>query len=167
MWATCLAQGMLVSGHVNRLALGHRHLHRRESGSPLRFPEDPGASPNVALMIVNGIVPNVPVATSEIDRGFYTDFLTLNPRFEHGDVAGFSSGTKPAAQVHLMAGASGQEPDYPVISVQVTGVEAAYDEARRRGYEITYPLTQEEFGPHHFYVRTPGGTLVNIIEHDN
>jgi hypothetical protein len=118
-------------------------------------------------MDINGIVPNLPVATSDIDRAFYTDFLALNPKFEHGDVAGFSSATKPAAQVHLMAGATGREPDYPVISVQVTGFEAAYAEAQRRGYEITYPLTQETFGPHHFYVKTPGGTLINIIEHDN
>lgn len=118
-------------------------------------------------MRINGIVPNLPVATPAIDRDFYTGFLGLQPQFEQGGVAGFRSGTKPAAQVHLMAGATGQEPDYPVISVQVTGVEGAYAEALRRGYPIAYPLTQEPFGPHHFHVRTPGGTLVNVIEHDN
>jgi hypothetical protein len=116
-------------------------------------------------MKVNGIVPNLPVATSSIDREFYTEFLALAPTFEQGDVAGFKSPTSPAAQVHLMATATGQEPDYPVISVQVAGVEAAYAEAQLRGYEIVYPLTREDFGPHHFYVRTPGGTVVNVIEH--
>lgn len=116
-------------------------------------------------MRVNGIVPNLPVANSSVDREFYTEFLSLTPAFEHGDVSGFTSSPSPAAQVHLMAGATGKEPDYPVISVQVEDVAAAYDDARQRGYEITYPLTQESFGPHHFCVRTPGGTLVNIIEH--
>jgi hypothetical protein len=118
-------------------------------------------------MRVNGIVPNLPVATASIDREFYADFLALIPKFEHGDVAAFGSLTSPAAQVHLMAGATGTEPDYPVISVQVADVEAAHAEAQRRGYEITYPLIRESFGPYHFYVKTPGGTLVNIIEHGN
>lgn len=118
-------------------------------------------------MRVNGIVPNLPVASSAVDRAFYTDFLGMNVRFEQGSVAGLVSATNPTAQVHLMAGATGTEPDYPVISIQVTDVEAAYVEAQRRGYEITYPLTRESFGPHHFYVKTPGGTLVNVIEHDN
>lgn len=118
-------------------------------------------------MKVNGIVPNLPVATSAVDREFYTEFLALTPSFEHGDVAGFASPTSPAAQVHLMAHATGGEPDYPVISVQVSGVESAYAEAQRRGYEIVYPLTHEDFGPHHFYVKTPGGAVVNVIEHGN
>jgi catechol 2,3-dioxygenase-like lactoylglutathione lyase family enzyme len=117
-------------------------------------------------MAVHGIVPNLPVASRSIDRDFYTGFLSLTPTFERGDVAGFKSSARPAAQVHLMAAATGTEPDYPVISIQVSDVEAAYVDAQRRGYEITYPLTRESFGPHHFYVKTPGGTLVNIIEHD-
>lgn len=118
-------------------------------------------------MAVNGIVPNLPVASRSIDRDFYVDFLSLTPTFERGDVAGFKSATRPAAQLHLMAGATGNEPGYPVISIQVSDVEAVYADAQKRGYKITYPLTRESFGPHHFYVRTPGGTLVNIIEHDN
>lgn len=63
-------------------------------------------------MEINGIVPNLPVASADIDRAFYAEFLGLRSRFEQGDVTGFASATKPAAQVHLMAGATGQEPDF-------------------------------------------------------
>lgn len=118
-------------------------------------------------MKINGIIPNLPVADSTIDRAFYTDYLALTPGFQHGDAAGFSSPTTPAAQIHLMARATGGEPRYPVISVQVADVVEAYADAQHRGYEIVQPLAKESFGPHHFYVKTPGGTVVNIIEHDN
>lgn len=118
-------------------------------------------------MRVNGIVPNLPVADPTAEREFYTDFLQLEPTFEYGGVAGFASPTTNEAQVNLRTRDNGAaEPDDPVISVKVSDVSAAYEEAQRRGYEIVYPLTQESFGPHRFYVRTPGGTVVNLIEHE-
>jgi catechol 2,3-dioxygenase-like lactoylglutathione lyase family enzyme len=119
-------------------------------------------------MRVNGIIPNLPVSDPAVDRDFYTEFLELNAAFEYGGVAGFASPSNPAARVNLRTRPSGSaEPDDPVISVQVSDVRSAFAEAQRRGYEIVYPLTEEAFGPHRFYVRTPGGTVVNLIEHDN
>jgi uncharacterized glyoxalase superfamily protein PhnB len=41
-------------------------------------------------------------------------------------------------------------------------VEEAYEEAKRRGYEIVYPLTKEAWGLRRFFVRAPDGTVVNI-----
>lgn len=59
-----------------------------------------------------------------------------------------------------MARAAGSEPDFPAIAVQVSDVAAAYEEAQQRGYAIAYPLTRESHGPHHFWVKTPGGVLI-------
>lgn len=117
-------------------------------------------------MRVNAIVPNLPATQAEADRAFFTDFLALTPTFDYGGVAGFQSPAAPAAQVHLMARADASEPDFPAIAVQVSDVVAAHEEAQQRGYAIVYPLTQEAHGPHHFWVKTPGGVLINIIEHD-
>lgn len=52
------------------------------------------------------------------------------------------------------------------ISVTVgDGVEEAYEEAQRRGYEIVHPLTTEPWGIRRFLVRGPDGNIVNINSH--
>ena len=51
------------------------------------------------------------------------------------------------------------------ISVHTDDVEAAYAQAQQRGYEIVHPLTVEPWGVHRFFVRTPDGTVVNIVGH--
>jgi uncharacterized glyoxalase superfamily protein PhnB len=51
-----------------------------------------------------------------------------------------------------------------VISVHVGDeVEAAYQEAHRRGFEIVHPLTAEPWGVRRFFVRAPDGNVVNIV----
>ena len=53
-----------------------------------------------------------------------------------------------------------------MISVHVgAGVDEAYAEAQRRGYEIVHPLTVEAWGVRRFLVRAPDGTVVNIVGH--
>ncbi|MDT5327002.1 MAG: hypothetical protein QOF25_4154, partial [Mycobacterium sp.] len=53
-----------------------------------------------------------------------------------------------------------------VISVHVGDqVEAAYEEAQRRGFEIVHPLTTEPWGVRRFFVRAPDGNVVNIVSH--
>lgn len=112
-------------------------------------------------MRVNAIVPNLPTTQIAADRDFFIEFLGLTPTFDFGGVAGFQSPHTPAAQVHLMTGS-----DYPAIAVQVSDVVSAYEQAHERGYAIAYPLTQESHGPHHFWVKTPSGVLLNVIEHE-
>ena len=51
------------------------------------------------------------------------------------------------------------------ISVAVDDVDVAYAEARRRGYEIAHPLTQEPWGTRRFFVRDPNGVVVNVVGH--
>jgi len=53
-----------------------------------------------------------------------------------------------------------------VISVHVGDeVEAAFEEAQRRGFEIVHPLTVEPWGVRRFFVRAPDGNVVNIVSH--
>lgn len=40
-----------------------------------------------------------------------------------------------------------------------------YEEARRRGLEIVYPLTDEPWGIRRFFVRAPGGHVINVPQH--
>ncbi len=51
------------------------------------------------------------------------------------------------------------------MSVHVDDVDAAYEEAVRRGHEIVHPLTTEEWGVRRFLVRAPDGNVVNVVMH--
>lgn len=55
--------------------------------------------------------------------------------------------------------------DDPVLSVAVDDVDEAYEEALRRGYDVVRPLTTEEWGVRRFFVRTPDGHILNILQH--
>jgi RimJ/RimL family protein N-acetyltransferase/predicted enzyme related to lactoylglutathione lyase len=55
--------------------------------------------------------------------------------------------------------------DDPVVSIAVDDVDAAHDEAVRRGYEIVHPLTTETWGVRRFFVRSPDGHVLNILLH--
>lgn len=50
-------------------------------------------------------------------------------------------------------------------SVRVDDIDGAYTEAQERGYEIVHPLTTEDWGVTSFFLRAPGGNVVNIVQH--
>ena len=53
-----------------------------------------------------------------------------------------------------------------MLSVHVgDGVDEAYAEAQRRGYEIVHPLTDEPWGVRRFFVRDPDGNVINMVSH--
>jgi uncharacterized glyoxalase superfamily protein PhnB len=69
------------------------------------------------------------------------------------------------AHIQLVTG-DASAPEESAISIHVgSGVEEAYEEAVRRGYEIVYPLTTEAWGLRRFFVRAPDGTVINITSH--
>lgn len=68
------------------------------------------------------------------------------------------------ANIHLVT-RDATAPENPVVSVKVDDIDAALDEARRRGYEIVHPLTTEPWGVTRFFVRAPDGNVINIVQH--
>jgi predicted enzyme related to lactoylglutathione lyase len=56
-------------------------------------------------------------------------------------------------------------PEDSVMTVKVDDVDAALAEARRRGYEIVHPVTDEPWGVRRFFVRSPDGHVVNVAQH--
>jgi catechol 2,3-dioxygenase-like lactoylglutathione lyase family enzyme len=116
-------------------------------------------------MRVTGIVANLPVADIEAARDFYSDYLGLRvEEFNMGWVARYRS-PDGDANIQLVTH-DATAPEDSVISLQVgSGVDEAYEEAKRRGYEIVYPLTTEEWGLRRFFVRDPDGNVVNVTSH--
>ncbi|MDQ1444383.1 MAG: hypothetical protein QOI20_847 [Acidimicrobiaceae bacterium] len=116
-------------------------------------------------MRVTGINANLPVPDIAAARDFYTDYLGLSvEEFNLGWVARYRSPTGEAAVQLVTHDATA--PHDSVISVHVgLGIDEAYAEAQRRGYEIVHPLTQEAWGVRRFFVRAPDGNVINVVNH--
>jgi predicted enzyme related to lactoylglutathione lyase len=114
---------------------------------------------------VSGIHANLPVADVAGAQEFYADYLGLSvEEFNMGWVARLST-PDGAASVQLVTH-DATAPEDSVISVHVgAGIDEAYAEAQRRGYEILYPLTQEAWGLRRFFVRAPDGNVINMVSH--
>jgi predicted enzyme related to lactoylglutathione lyase len=113
---------------------------------------------------VRGIIADLPVADIESAKDFYAGYLGLSDEeFNMGWVARFSS---PDTGAHLqVVTQDAAAPENPVISVQVDDVDAAHDDAQRRGYEIVHPLVTEPWGVRRFFVRAPDGNVLNIVQY--
>jgi catechol 2,3-dioxygenase-like lactoylglutathione lyase family enzyme len=118
-------------------------------------------------MRVSGVVANLPVADIAAARDFYTDYLGLSVEgFNLGWVARYQSPDGNAV-VQLVTG-DATAPEDSVISVHVgADVDEAYEEAKRRGYEIVHPLTEEAWGLRRFFVRAPDGNVINMAGHSD
>ena len=113
----------------------------------------------------NGIKANLTVPDIGQAREFYTEYLGLSVEdFDMGWVARFSSPDGRAAVQLVTKDATA--PQDSVISVHVgDGIEEAYEDAKRRGFEIVHPLTTEPWGIRRFLVRAPDGNVINIVSH--
>ncbi|MHA7984990.1 VOC family protein [Rathayibacter sp. CAU 1779] len=107
---------------------------------------------------------NLSVPDIETAKSFYTDFLGLGTEeFNLGWVARL---TDPESGAHVqLVTRDADAPVDSVISVHTPDVDAAYEEARRLGYEIVLPLKTEPWGVRRFFVRAPDGNVVNIVQH--
>jgi catechol 2,3-dioxygenase-like lactoylglutathione lyase family enzyme len=110
------------------------------------------------------VIADLPVADLEAAKGFYTDYLGLSTEaFDLGWVARYTS---PDTGAHLqLVTRDATAPENPVVTVKVDDVDAAYEEARRRGYDIVHPLQDEPWGVRRFFVRAPDGNVLNIVRH--
>lgn len=113
---------------------------------------------------VHSIIADVHVADIASAKSFYADYLGLSvEEFDMGWVARYTS---PETGAHLqMVTEDKTAPENPIASIKVDDVEAAFEDAQRRGYEIVHPLTTEPWGVRRFFVRAPDGNVFNIAQH--
>jgi len=118
-------------------------------------------------MRVTGINANLAVADIAAARDFYTDYLGLSvEEFNLGWVARYRSPGSEASVQLVTRDATA--PHDSVISVHVgASVDEAYAEAKRRGYEIVHPLTDEAWGVRRFFVRSPDCNVINVVSHSD
>jgi predicted enzyme related to lactoylglutathione lyase len=111
------------------------------------------------------VTANLSVPDIDEARDFYMDYLGLSvEQLNMGWVARFQ--TPDGRAVVQLVTRDATAPHDSVISVAVgDGVEEAYEEAKRRGFEIVHPLTTEPWGMRRFLVRAPDGNLINVNSH--
>ena len=111
------------------------------------------------------IMSNLSVPDIAEARDFYVDYLGLSVEWINMDWVTRCSSPDGRAAVQLVTH-DATAPQDAVISVAVGDeVEEAYEEAKRRGFEIVHPLTTEPWGIRRFLVRAPDGNVINIVSH--
>ena len=97
-------------------------------------------------------------------RTFYTDFLGLQTQDMGLDWV--TRVVVPSSGEHIqLLSRDATGPENPLLSIKVDDVDDAYARAQRLGYEIVHPLTTEPWGIRRFFVRPPGGIVLNIAQH--
>ncbi|WP_256104543.1 VOC family protein [Streptomyces sp. ODS05-4] len=117
-------------------------------------------------MAVRRVVPNVrseDAETAEDNRVFY-GLLGFEEVMNLGWVMTLAPPGAPTAQLTFMA-TDKTAPVSPDLSVEVDDVDTLYAAVRASGAEIVHPLTDEEWGVRRFFVRDPGGRVVNVLSH--
>jgi predicted enzyme related to lactoylglutathione lyase len=115
-------------------------------------------------MRVIGVIPNLNVPDIESAAGFWSGVMGLTTEeMNLGWVARYTS-PETGAHVQLVSG-DASAPEDSVLTVKVDDVDAAYEEVLASGAEILHPLVTEAWGVRRFFVRAPGGTVVNIAQH--
>ena len=115
-------------------------------------------------MGVQRVVPDVTTQVLREDAQFYSRVLGLEPVMDHGWIVTLADPTNPGAQISLMTHEA-TAPVTPDVSMQVHDVDSAYAAALEQGAEIVHPLTDEPWGVRRFFVRAPGGHVVNVLSH--
>ena len=113
-------------------------------------------------MTISRAVPNIKTEQPAETRDFFVGLLGFEVAMDLGWVMTLASPTDPAVQVTVI---SNDDMAAPGISVGVDDVDAVHAKAVEQGFEIVYPIRDEEWGVRRFMLREPSGTVVNVVSH--
>ncbi|KYH05331.1 VOC family protein [Chryseobacterium cucumeris] len=114
--------------------------------------------------MVKRIVVNI--KTNDLSRAhqFYQDILELDVLMDHGWIK--TLGNEEEAKVQIsFAEQGGNDTEVPDLSIEVDNVDEVYEKMKKAGFEVTYELTNEDWGVRRFFVRDPFEKLINILSH--
>ena len=111
---------------------------------------------------ISRAVPNIKSERPAETRDFFVELLGFEVAMDIGWIVTVASPTNPSVQVSIIAN---DDMAAPGISVGVADVDAVHAKAVEQGFEIVYPLRDEEWGVRRFMLREPSGTVVNVVSH--
>ena len=112
--------------------------------------------------MVSRAVPNIRTERPAETRDVFVQLLGFAVAMDIGWVVTVTSPTDPAVQVNII---SNDDMAAPGISVGVADVDAVHARAVEQGFEIVYPLRDEDWGVRRFMLREPSGTVINVVSH--
>lgn len=107
-------------------------------------------------------VPNIKSERPAETRDLFVELLGFEVAMDIGWIVTVTSPTNPAVQVSII---SNDDMAAPGISVGVDDVDAVHAKAVEQGFQIVYPLRDEDWGVRRFMLREPSGTVVNVVSH--
>src|ERR1700722_20820698 len=113
-------------------------------------------------MNISRVVTDIRSKQMDESRAFYVDFLGFNIAMDMGFITTFVSPTNPTSQINVLHD-DGSSALLPNVSIEVEDVDKVYVDAKARGLEIAYPLTDEPWGVRRFLWVDPRGTILNIM----
>jgi catechol 2,3-dioxygenase-like lactoylglutathione lyase family enzyme len=111
---------------------------------------------------ISRAVPNIKSDRPAETRDFFVELLGFDVAMDLGWVVTLASPTNPAVQVTIIGN---DDMAAPGISVGVADVDHVHARAVEQGFEIVYPVRDEEWGVRRFMLREPSGTVVNVVSH--
>ena len=114
------------------------------------------------MVNISRVVPNIKSERPAETRDFFVHLLGFEVAMDMEWVVTLASPTNPSAQVTIIGN---DDMAAPGISVEVADVDAVHATAVEQGFEIVYPLRDEEWGVRRFMLREPNGTVVNVLSH--
>ena len=120
------------------------------------------SSDRTRSVTVNRAVPNIKSERPAETLDFFVELLGFEVAMDMGWIVTVASPIDPSVQVSIIGN---DDMAAPGISVGVADVDAVHAKAVEQGFEIVYPLRDEEWGVRRFMLREPSGTVVNVLSH--
>jgi catechol 2,3-dioxygenase-like lactoylglutathione lyase family enzyme len=111
---------------------------------------------------INRAVPNIRSEQPAETRDFFVELFGFEVAMDMGWVMTLASPSNPSVQITIVGG---DDMAAPGITVEVADVDAIHAKAVEHGFEVAYPLRNEEWGVRRFMLRDPNGTVINVVSH--
>lgn len=132
----------------------------------------PVPSPAHAPLRLKSVVPILFVTDVPAAAAFYSEKLGFAVDFLHGKPPFYGAVSRDGVCLHLrlvcslnVADLARREPSLILASIEVTDVEALFDECKARGAEFVQKLTQQAWGGTDFHVRDPDGNVISFAQY--
>ena len=115
-------------------------------------------------MAVRRIVANLHTTDPAALSGFYRELFDLEVLMDHGWITTVGSSARMTVQLSA-ASEGGAGTPVPALSIEVDDLEAVLARVRLAGIEIVHGPVDEAWGVRRFFIRDPGGRLLNVLQH--
>ena len=116
------------------------------------------------MVRVKRIVPNLEAEDPAGMAAFYRALFDLDVLMDMGWIVTLGNGADTPVQLSV-ASEGGSGTPVPHLSIEVDDPDAVHARALENGAEVVYPLTDEPWGARRFFVRDPGGRIINVLTH--